>query len=234
MKLQFLGDSRDSFKWDLLHHMVTQAEPSFDRLLFVPMLTADDPELPHGTTPAGRFSCRPKILNFVESLRTQPRGLERVARLGSINELPQFKVEIFQPSRELGFGWLRVQYWREFVSLPLADALIFLDPDNGFESAKTAGEQHVRFGEIELLLQSVPDSSAICVFQYRPQGQPWERVFARIETGLPAGAVVHSIHDGQLGFVFLSCGATGYRVESALAAYAAGHCSLRRRSWRAV
>ena len=36
MKLQYLGDSRDAFKWDLLHWLCTRAEPAFARLLFVP------------------------------------------------------------------------------------------------------------------------------------------------------------------------------------------------------
>jgi hypothetical protein len=41
MKLQYLGDSRDAFKWDLLHWLCTRAEPAFARLLFVPLLTSD-------------------------------------------------------------------------------------------------------------------------------------------------------------------------------------------------
>jgi len=41
VKLQYLGDSRDAFKWDLLHWLCTRAEPAFARLLFVPLLTAD-------------------------------------------------------------------------------------------------------------------------------------------------------------------------------------------------
>jgi len=41
VKLQYLGDSRDAFKWDLLHWLCTRAEPAFARLLFVALLTAD-------------------------------------------------------------------------------------------------------------------------------------------------------------------------------------------------
>jgi len=41
VKLQYLGDSRDAFKWDLLHWLCTRAEPAFARLLFVPLLTPD-------------------------------------------------------------------------------------------------------------------------------------------------------------------------------------------------
>ena len=41
MKLQYLGDSRDAFKWDLLHWLYTRAEPASARLLFVPLPTTD-------------------------------------------------------------------------------------------------------------------------------------------------------------------------------------------------
>ena len=40
-KLQYLGDSRDAFKWDLLHWLCTRAEPAFARLVFSSLLTAD-------------------------------------------------------------------------------------------------------------------------------------------------------------------------------------------------
>ena len=41
MKLQYLGDSRDAFKWDLLHWLCTRAEPAFALLVFSSLLTAD-------------------------------------------------------------------------------------------------------------------------------------------------------------------------------------------------
>ncbi len=48
MKLQYLGDSRDSFKWDLLYQLV--ADCDFERLYFVPFLTPDDREPTDGRT----------------------------------------------------------------------------------------------------------------------------------------------------------------------------------------
>ena len=41
MKLQYLGDARDAFRWDLLHWMCTRSSPCFRELVFVPMLTPD-------------------------------------------------------------------------------------------------------------------------------------------------------------------------------------------------
>lgn len=234
MKLQFLGDSRDSFKWDLLHYAVTGADPKFERLVFVPMLTPDESGLPHGGTPAARFPCRPAILTFVEGLRTGPRQLERVSGLGSIEGLRKFAVDVFEPNRELGFGWARAKYWRDLMSRKFGNDLVFLDPDNGFESASTAGRQHVRFGEVDSLLRSLPPTSALCVFQYRPQGQSWETVFGRIESGLPSETSAHAIHDGQLAFVFLSHAKSSERLDPVVTSYQKEHPFLHCRPRRGV
>jgi hypothetical protein len=65
VKLQYLGDSRDAFKWDLLHWLCTRAEPALARLLFVPLLTPDDAEPRDWRTPHAWFQGRPLIRRFV-------------------------------------------------------------------------------------------------------------------------------------------------------------------------
>ena len=86
MKLQYLGDSRDAFKWDLLHWLCTRAEPAFARLLFVPLLTPDDAVPRDGRTPHAWFPCRPLIRPFVAGLAAAPRSLERIAVLGGLED----------------------------------------------------------------------------------------------------------------------------------------------------
>jgi hypothetical protein len=86
MKLQYLGDSRDAFKWDLLHWLCTRAEPAFARLLFVPLLTPDDAEPRDGRTPHAWFPCQPPIRPFVAGLAAAPRSLERIAALGGLED----------------------------------------------------------------------------------------------------------------------------------------------------
>lgn len=78
MKVQYLGDARDAFKWDLLHWLCTRAEPAFERLVFVPLLTPDVPGSREGRVPQRLFKSRGCIAPFVESLRTEPRSLERI------------------------------------------------------------------------------------------------------------------------------------------------------------
>jgi hypothetical protein len=41
MKLQYLGDSRDAFKWDLFHWLCTRSEPAPARRVLSSLLTAD-------------------------------------------------------------------------------------------------------------------------------------------------------------------------------------------------
>lgn len=76
MKLQYLGDSRDAFKWDLLHWLCTQAEPAF--------ATPDDVVPRDGRTPHAWFPCRPLVRPFVAGLAAAPRSLGRIAALGGL------------------------------------------------------------------------------------------------------------------------------------------------------
>ena len=219
MKLQFLGDSRDAFKWDVLHHVVTSTRPAFKELAFVPMLTPDEPTSSHGSTPASRYPCRPPVLDFVRSLADEPRELERVDRIGSLPGEPSFGVHIHRPSQCLGFGWQRHLYWQPLVERPRAESLVFIDPDNGFETENTAGQQHLRFGEAGVLLTGLPETSAMVVFQYRPQGQSWDKVFSRIGESFPSGFQFAAVHDGQLAFIFIGCTVRLRAVVSAVETY---------------
>ncbi len=220
MRLQFLGDSRDAFKWDVLHHVVTSTRPAFAELAFVPMLTPDVPTSGHGSTPASRYPCRPAVLKFVHSLAAEPRTLERVASIGSLGGTPSFRVHIHLPSRYLSFGWQRHFYWQPLVERPLAETLVFLDPDNGFETDTQAGPQHLRFGEAATLLSVLPETSALTVFQYRPQGQSWDKVFGRIGESFPPAFRFAAIHDGQLAFIFIGHTGRLRAVALAVASYA--------------
>jgi hypothetical protein len=96
MKLQYLGDSRDAFKWDLLHWLCTRAEPAFARLLFVPLLTPDDAVPRDGRTPHAWFPCRPLIRPFVAGLAAAPRSLERIAALGGLEDGHPLEVTVKQ------------------------------------------------------------------------------------------------------------------------------------------
>jgi len=66
MKLQYLGDWKDSFKWD--HHDFLVSELRYPLLNVVLMLTADD-DGGHGRTKAESFPARTSVLTFCRDLQ---------------------------------------------------------------------------------------------------------------------------------------------------------------------
>jgi hypothetical protein len=220
MKLQFLGDARDAMKWDLLHHVMTSSAPPYRRLLFVPMPTKDKPGLSHGSLAPSSFPCRPEILAFAQDLGKAPRSFERVVGLGQLPGAGHFVVDVYQPDREIGFGWERVDYWRELLEQDHSDTLVFVDPDNGFEAPTQAGPQHLRFGEAAAILRVMPASAALAVFQYRPQGSSWKNVWQRVALGLQPAFTLTAMYGSQAGIAFFTSTRTAGRLDTSLRGYA--------------
>jgi hypothetical protein len=183
MRLQFLGDSRDAFKWDLLHWICTESNPPYNRLTIIPMLNPDDPDSTHGRTSPESFGCRPAIYSFLNSLREEPRKIDRLKNLGNLEGLDGFDINLYHPNRNIGSDWNRAHYWDGLTKSLIENSLVFVDPDTGFETRTQAGEKHLRFGETLDLLNRLDDQSCLVVFQYRPQGQSWQDVLNRISAG---------------------------------------------------
>jgi hypothetical protein len=81
VKLQYLGDSKDSFKWDYDDYLTSELRRR--RLNVALMLTPDD-EGNHGKTKAEWFPARKPILNFCRDLRSD-RSTERIKALPRIS-----------------------------------------------------------------------------------------------------------------------------------------------------
>ena len=99
MKLQYLGDSRDAFKWDLLHWICTTT--NFSKLVFVPLLTSDIEGSNEGLIPHHRFRCQPFIRPFLDSLKVEPRSLNRVAKAISIGNNNAAEVRTSRIARKI-------------------------------------------------------------------------------------------------------------------------------------
>jgi hypothetical protein len=72
MKLQYLDDWRDAFKWDLLHWLCSAGD-GVTSLLFVPLLTPDDLNPRDGQVAHDRFVARPEVQRFVAGLKGNAR-----------------------------------------------------------------------------------------------------------------------------------------------------------------
>lgn len=159
VKLQYLGDSKDSFKWDYHHHLV--AALGYDVLTIAWMLTRKDRST-HGRTDPTLFSADARILDLCGQLRDS-RNLELIA------QLPEVMNSSYQIRHYAGHGFFshagRTDYFDEIPFGP-KDQLVFLDPDNGFEPPKHPTSKHVTFDDIRRILARVSGNSAVSVFHH--------------------------------------------------------------------
>jgi hypothetical protein len=220
MKLQYLGDARDAFKWDLLHWICTRSSPVFSTLVFVPLLTPDDEGSNEGRTPHHWFECRDFIHSFVDSLQAEPRSLARISALGSAQPQSTFQVSVFAPETFVGSGAKRAEYWSTFDVSKLENSVVFFDPDNGFETKTRKGRKWIRHSELKALFSKLPETSVAVVYQHRPR-RTWPDLFADLTKNLAYVHTAVAAHEANLAFVAMAGNATaGQRVTAAVEEYA--------------
>ena len=188
------------------------------------MLTPDINKSNEGQTPHHWFECQRYIRPFVTSLKQAPRSLARIATLGGVddNTMP-FHVSVFGDRRHVGTGDQRACYWADFKPEKMENALVFFDPDNGFETKTMRGAKWIRHAEIEEFLSRLPNSSALVVYQHRPR-RKWTDLFADLNENVSYAHTVATAYDGSLAFVAMADNEiTGKRISDAIEGYAKGH-----------
>lgn len=227
MKLQYLGDYRDAFKWDLLHWLCTETTPLFRQLLFIPLLTPDDAVPTDGQIHHRRFVAREFIHAFLEELHVDPRTLERVGRLGTQTGQRSFFVTVHGPDCHVGAGAERAEYWRGLEPESFESTVVFCDPDNGFETKTQRGPKWVRHHEISRLLNGLPQSSVVIVYQHRPRRR-WKDVFADLSDECAKYApFTCAAYDDSLALIVLAKHANAFTAtRRALVSYATQHPSV--------
>jgi len=219
MKLQYIGDVRDAFKWDLLHWLITTSEPAFNQLSMVPMLTPAI-ENNEGNIPHHLFNCRPFIRNFLNDIRRN-RKLNSLRELGLISpEGKTFDVNIYGDNTSfISTGRDRAGYWDEFKPELLKNTVIFLDPDNGFETKTQKATKWLRHNELRDIVNRMPENSVIVVYQHRPR-RTWDAVFNDIATGIDYAVSVDAVYESNLAFIVMSKGLeTAKRIKASMVRY---------------
>jgi hypothetical protein len=178
MKLQYLGDSLDSFKWD--YHDYLAAELDYPILNVAFMMTPDD-NTNHGKTNPRNFSARKNIIAFCDKLKTEidRLNLSDKFKQGHITEasseltymmqqLPKKMQSNYSVMLHRGAEQFKNNNRGEYFSDITRNnkQVCFLDPDNGFQPEKKFSAKHVLYSDIESILQHISEQSVISVFQY--------------------------------------------------------------------
>jgi hypothetical protein len=194
MKKQYLGDSKDSFKWD--YHDFLVRELNYQFLNVVLMLTPDN-KSNEGQTPPTLFPARKEVIKFCNDLKNT-RDIDIITNLPyrtgakyRIN-LHNCGTYITNQNRKIYFSGL----------LSNEDQLLLVDPDIGFEPEKSFSKQHVLYADIVNILEQVSARSVVSVFQHFRR-KPFVRDFVRIKERLEAGYTT-AIYWQSLMFVGIS------------------------------
>jgi hypothetical protein len=158
MKLQYLGDSKDSFKWDYHDYLTSELDYPFLNIFL--MMTPDD-ESNDGKTHPSRFPARAEIIDFCEELK-QNRNLDLISELPGRTGA-KYKVILHKPNVHIT-RQNRISYFTDIM--PEYDQVILLDPDNGFQPEKKFDKRHFLYSEADCLLKQISNGSVISVFQH--------------------------------------------------------------------
>lgn len=188
MKRQYLGDSKDSFKWDY-HHFLVEAL-GYSQLKIAWMMTPDD-DGPDGNTLPERFPARPEILRFCNCLRTT-RDPALLSRLPTTTGA-RYAVSFHNPDENLN-GSNRDSYFSGIETGP--DQVLFFDPDNGFEPERSFSEKHVCYSEVDKIIKTISPGSVVTVFQHHRRKtfpEDFARIRERLQSGFSAAVYWHSL-----------------------------------------
>ena len=190
MKLQYLGDSKDSFKWDY-HHFLTHAL-GYSKLHVAWMMTPDDGKN-HGNTAPELYPADAAILLLCQKLRStrDPNLIQTLPTLMGATYSVSFH-DSGDANNPSFFSGIHADH----------NHVVFLDPDNGFEPERSATNQHVRYDDLEQLLVTLPSTAVVTVFQHHRR-KKFQDDFARIRERLPCGHTT-AIYAPALMFVCIS------------------------------
>ena len=181
MKLQYLGDSKDAFKWDYLDFLARGISAPY--LDIIPMKTPPDGS-GQGKTSSSRFPASEAVQKFCQHLQKN-RNLSELRKLPSYTGA-KFRIRLHNPGVEFKHATMYRAGYFSRISLDEANTrILFLDPDIGFQPAKTVNEKHIKYSDIASIWPRITDEALVCIFQHgRRMHCPFEQHYAEITRGL--------------------------------------------------
>jgi hypothetical protein len=197
MKLQYLGDSKDGFKWDYHDYLTSSLGYPFLNILL--MMTPDDPSN-EGKTPPSDFCAKAEIIDFCEALRKH-RNLDLIPELPNRTR-SKYIVKLHKPNLYIT-NQNRTSYFSDVAKEN--DQVFFLDPDNGFQPDGKFNKKHILYSDVSCLLKQITNGSVISVFQHFRRRR-FEEDFKHIKECLSKFSIyyVTAIYWNFLMFVCLS------------------------------
>ncbi len=191
MKLQYLGDSRDCFKWDY-HNYLTSAL-DYPLLNIALMMTPND-KTTHGKTDSNTYKAHCEAIHgFCRELQeSKDKDIEMIKLLPTRTGA-KYKVELHKNATQITNN-NRIDYFSNITHE--AKQVFFLDPDNGFEPEKKFSNKHVLYSDIERILQQTADQTVVSVFQYFrriPFPDDFMRIRQRLHSGYATAIFGHSL-----------------------------------------
>jgi hypothetical protein len=207
MKRQFLGDSKDSFKWDYHDYLTTALR--YPLLNIILMLTRDDNSI-QGKTEPHLFPARKKVIEFCHDLKKQ-RDFQMLRELPSRTGAT-YNVELHKDETYFTHE-TRKQYFAD-ISSEVRQVLLF-DADNGFEPKKS-NEKHMSYLDVEAILKQLSEEAVVSVFQHF-RFIPYERDFAQIKERLgKCYCTAIYWHSQRSGIMFVSITKTKEMINKVL------------------
>jgi hypothetical protein len=172
VQLKYFGDSRDYFKYDLITHVLSDAQVS--NYAFVPMLTSHRDDGEGNKTPNHIGGKSENLLSFIENCQSKDlKNWEAWLK-------PHVKSYItVEPVNDVFFeDSARNKYWKAFKeTIASENALVFVDPDTGLETGspsylnKMGREKYVLNGEFRYLHNVLDSSSVLMLYQHLPNNK---------------------------------------------------------------
>ena len=171
MKRQYLGDSKDAFKWDYLDYLVKNLNMDSKeyKLLVVPMLAEFD-DTNHGKSHPSQFLSTKEVQEFCLHLRNK-RELKEIKKLPFYTK-GNYKVCIHKERfHEEGNWFVNNDSFRRTYFPNISEegkTVLFLDPDKGLETKcpRNTNEQHVKYCDIKNIYNVAKNDDIIVVFQH--------------------------------------------------------------------
>lgn len=178
MKRQYLGDSKDSFKWDYHHFLV---EALGYRQFTIAWVMTDDDNGPNGNTAPELFPAKEEILRYCKLLRSTRDPTLLLGLPAAIDA--RYTISFHKPDESLDAGDRDAYFSCKETD---HDQVLLIDPDNGFEPECSSSEKHVRYSDIDRAIKTISPCSVITVFQHHRR-KKFPDDFARIRERLKSG-----------------------------------------------